>query len=272
MNNGRRLVETARRLARARLQQQREAVTLNAAAASVSSLRARQDGADLRLALDHPSSASSSSSAASTSTGGLFGYRQLRGPHSLSSLAQSTIRRAQLIVTKITSADVVTTASSSSAEERFLRVVKDLDRLSDTLCRVIDLAEFVRNAHPDERWQDGANEAYETLCEYMNLLNTHTGLYHVRRLSAAAAAVRAADSLGRHSSRSTRACLQAPRTARATSSPRAPSRRRSSATLKSRASTCPSRKGGGLSTCRRPSSSSAVRSSRTPRAKTTATR
>ena len=60
------------------------------------------------------------------------------------------------------------------------KVVKNLDRLSDLLCGVIDLAETVRNSHPDRAWVEAANTAYETLCEFMNVLNTHVGLYEVR--------------------------------------------------------------------------------------------
>jgi intermediate peptidase len=69
--------------------------------------------------------------------------------------------------------------STEGAERAFLAMVKSLDRLSDLLCGVIDLAELVRNVHPDEAWNEGANEAYEELCSYMNVLNTHTGLYEV---------------------------------------------------------------------------------------------
>ena len=65
--------------------------------------------------------------------------------------------------------------------DELLKVVKNLDRLSDMLCGVIDLAELVRNAHPDRLWMEAANHAYETLCEFMNVLNTHVGLYEVRR-------------------------------------------------------------------------------------------
>ncbi len=60
------------------------------------------------------------------------------------------------------------------------KVVKNLDRLSDMLCGIIDLSELVRHAHPDKAWVDAANHAYETLCEFMNVLNTHVGLYEVR--------------------------------------------------------------------------------------------
>ena len=61
------------------------------------------------------------------------------------------------------------------------KVVKNLDRLSDLLCSVVDLAEFVRNAHPDPKWVTSANNLYESLSEFMNVLNTHVGLYNVRR-------------------------------------------------------------------------------------------
>ena len=60
------------------------------------------------------------------------------------------------------------------------KVVKNLDRLSDLLCSVVDLAEFVRNAHPDQKWVASANNLYESLSEFMNVLNTHVGLYNVR--------------------------------------------------------------------------------------------
>lgn len=52
------------------------------------------------------------------------------------------------------------------------------------LCSVIDFAELVRNAHPDLEWVESANEAYEQLCEYMNVLNTNVGLYEVCSLLA----------------------------------------------------------------------------------------
>ncbi|KAJ7778412.1 mitochondrial intermediate peptidase [Mycena metata] len=60
-----------------------------------------------------------------------------------------------------------------------LLVVKNLDRLSDLLCGVIDLAELVQNTHPEQLWVEAANFAHEKLCNFMNVLNTHTGLYAV---------------------------------------------------------------------------------------------
>ncbi len=104
---------------------------------------------------------------------GLFGHPSLAQPRGLISLANATYIRAQVLTNRILRA-------RESRDEMF-KVVKNLDRLSDMLCGVIDLAELVRNAHPDRAWVEAANTAYETLCEFMNVLNTHVGLYQVRR-------------------------------------------------------------------------------------------
>lgn len=105
-------------------------------------------------------------------TSGLFGSPSLSSPAAFIPLAQRTLLRAQLLVHRI-----VTAPQNGDSEMR--KVVKNLDRLSDLLCAVIDLSELVRNAHPDDAWRDAANEAYEGLCGFMNVLNTHTGLYEV---------------------------------------------------------------------------------------------
>lgn len=56
-------------------------------------------------------------------------------------------------------------------------MVKELDKLSDLLCRVIDLADFVRGTHPDRKFQIMAIKAYHTVFQYMNQLNTTPVLY-----------------------------------------------------------------------------------------------
>lgn len=106
---------------------------------------------------------------------GLFGHPSLTHPRALVSLADATLIRAQRLTDRI--------LRSRESIDDLLKVVKNLDRLSDLLCGVIDLAELVRNAHPDRLWVDAANHAYETLCEFMNVLNTHVGLYDVRAVS-----------------------------------------------------------------------------------------
>ena len=111
----------------------------------------------------------------SISPTGLFGQPALVSPSSFHNLAVATLIRAQLLTERIVRA--------RQSRDELLKAVKNLDRLSDMLCSVIDLAELVRNAHPDPEWVKSANEAYEQLCEYMNVLNTNVGLYEVRLLA-----------------------------------------------------------------------------------------
>ncbi|CUA72432.1 mitochondrial intermediate peptidase [Rhizoctonia solani] len=104
---------------------------------------------------------------------GLFGNSDLAQPSDFISLARRTQRYTKRIVDRI--ASYGQTEASGSTD--LAALVGLVDRLSDTLCSVIDTAEFVRNSHPDPRWVVAANEAYEYLCSWMNELNTHVGLY-----------------------------------------------------------------------------------------------
>ena len=105
-------------------------------------------------------------------TTGLFLQPTLTRPSGFADAAEATVQRAQLIVERILRAP--------QSRNELRNVVKHLDRLSNIICGVIDLAELVRHAHPDPRWIDAANDAYATLYEFMNVLNTHVGLYQVR--------------------------------------------------------------------------------------------
>ncbi|KAJ7631141.1 mitochondrial intermediate peptidase [Roridomyces roridus] len=104
-------------------------------------------------------------------TTGLFGHPSLTHPGALVTLTDATLIRAQLLTERILRA--------RESRSELLRVVKNLDRLSDLLCGVIDLAELVQNAHPERAWVEAANLAHERLCNFMNVLNTDTGLYAV---------------------------------------------------------------------------------------------
>jgi intermediate peptidase len=57
--------------------------------------------------------------------------------------------------------------------------VTNLDKLSDILCRVIDLAEFIRVAHPERKYVNAAQECHEEMFEFMNMLNTNVQLYEM---------------------------------------------------------------------------------------------
>ncbi|GJJ09708.1 hypothetical protein Clacol_003932 [Clathrus columnatus] len=100
----------------------------------------------------------------STLSTGLFHHPLLRHHSQFKDAASLTLFRARKLV------DRISKASSSPTELR--KVVKNLDRLSDALCSIVDLAELVRSAHPDQEWVSSANEAYEMLCELIAVLNT----------------------------------------------------------------------------------------------------
>jgi intermediate peptidase len=88
-------------------------------------------------------------------------------PEGFQGFAAITLQKARKIVAKVVEASTV---------GEYRAIVRDLDRLSDLLCRVIDLADFVRATHPDREIQANATKAYGLMFEYMNVLNTTSSL------------------------------------------------------------------------------------------------
>lgn len=110
--------------------------------------------------------------ASSTAPVGLFENPHFSSVHGIDFATKQAIQRAQIIVERICNAP-------DNGTEEMAKIVKNLDRLSDTLCSVIDMAEFVRNAHPDQVVMEAANKAYGDLCSYMNTLNTDVRIHQV---------------------------------------------------------------------------------------------
>ncbi|CAN8099349.1 unnamed protein product [Discula destructiva] len=126
------------------------------------------DDATLRQIFDSPAAwLSFSGSSTNKPRVGLFRNAYLTKPEGFLSFARVSLARAQAIVEK------VLTASTLS---EYQDIVRDMDRLSDLLCRVIDLSDFVRVTHPDRQMQVAASEAWAIVYQYMNQLNTTTGL------------------------------------------------------------------------------------------------
>lgn len=98
---------------------------------------------------------------------GLFRNKYLTSPQGFLTFADITIARASKLVDKVTTA-------STMAEYKSL--VRDLDRLSDLLCRVLDVSDFVRITHPNAKIQEAASVAWSKVYMYMNQLNTSTAL------------------------------------------------------------------------------------------------
>lgn len=94
---------------------------------------------------------------------GLFKNRYLTSPEGFNDFADANLKKSKRIVAKI--------AGTSSVRD-YRSIVRDMDRLSDMLCRVIDLSDFVRSTHPDEGMQIAASWAHAKMLEFMNVLNT----------------------------------------------------------------------------------------------------
>ena len=98
---------------------------------------------------------------------GLFRNKYLTSPEGFLKFADVTVRRARKLVDKVISATTL---------DEYKAMVRDLDRLSDMLCRVLDVCDFVKVTHPDARIQAAASQAWSYVYQYMNQLNTTTGL------------------------------------------------------------------------------------------------
>ena len=100
---------------------------------------------------------------------GLLQNHFLRTPQGFQTFVEATLQKCQRLLDKVLAITTV---------EEYKKIVHYLDRLSDLLCRVIDLADFVRSTHPDPAYQQQANHAHLRMYDYMNTLNTTPGLYN----------------------------------------------------------------------------------------------
>jgi mitochondrial intermediate peptidase len=100
-------------------------------------------------------------------TSGLIGNKHLTTPKGFQTFAETSLKQCKKLVDR--------TLAASTPDE-FRALPRDLDRLSDLLCRVIDLSDFIRSNHPDARVAAAATASYSIMLQYMNQLNTTTGL------------------------------------------------------------------------------------------------
>lgn len=141
-----------------------------------SSSLSASDEADFKAHFDaYDSYRSATSSSIQSGSGGLFLFPPLQTPAALPALTTRTLIHSKAIVERIKD------APSDPTGKELRLVVKNLDRLSDLLCGVIDMCELVRNVHTDQAWVAESDSAYERLCSFMNELNTDQGLYQVSR-------------------------------------------------------------------------------------------
>lgn len=143
----------------------------SAHAASFSTARDNDEHDVVRQLFDQPKATRWVNRLWASSTGGpavgLFKNRYLTKPEGFEVFAQRNVQKAAGLVFKVMNA---------SSLDEYRAVVKHLDRLSDLLCRVLDLCDFVRMTHPDAEFQSAAANAWAMVYQYMNQLNTTTGL------------------------------------------------------------------------------------------------
>lgn len=100
---------------------------------------------------------------------GLFQNPYLERPAGLIKFSNESLAKAKLLTKRII---------EDGSNEGLHNCIRNLDRLSDILCRVIDLCEFIRVVHPDKSFVKAAQQCHEEMFEFMNVLNTSEGLYH----------------------------------------------------------------------------------------------
>lgn len=84
---------------------------------------------------------------------GLLGFEELKSHEGFYLLQENVIRRCDEIVEEIISSN------------RKRKIVEAFDDLSDTLCKVADMTEFVRLAHPSSKYTMAAEDACFSICK-----------------------------------------------------------------------------------------------------------
>ncbi|AMD21791.1 HFL065Cp [Eremothecium sinecaudum] len=105
---------------------------------------------------------------------GLFQNSLLTSPIGLQQFTKRSRKEAE---------DLVNLIRTDMSADGIRNYIVRLDQLSDILCRVIDLCEFIRAAHPDEKFVTTAQECHEQMYEVMNILNTDVFLWkHLKKV------------------------------------------------------------------------------------------
>uniref|UniRef100_A0A6I8P1N3 Mitochondrial intermediate peptidase n=1 Tax=Ornithorhynchus anatinus TaxID=9258 RepID=A0A6I8P1N3_ORNAN len=100
---------------------------------------------------------------------GLFGVPELSSPEGFHVAQEQALRESDRLVAK------------ACAVPAGAQTVQIFDQLSDALCRVADLADFVKIAHPDPAFREAADEACRSVGTMVEKLNTNVELYQSLR-------------------------------------------------------------------------------------------
>lgn len=117
---------------------------------------------------------------------GLFGLPRLRQPQDYQVLAREAMEEAnQLVETALQKANTIRSNLGKNPDgtvtEDMLNEAKELlyvlDKISDTVCKIVDSAELCRNVHADPTWRQEAEKTFSTLLNFIFELNTKPELY-----------------------------------------------------------------------------------------------
>lgn len=81
----------------------------------------------------------------------MFGIPELKTEDGFDTLKNHALAEVNILIKEVTNKD------------RKKKMVEIFDELSNTLCKVADLAEFIRVAHPDQRYVRAAEDACITV-------------------------------------------------------------------------------------------------------------
>ncbi|XP_029668905.1 mitochondrial intermediate peptidase isoform X2 [Formica exsecta] len=98
---------------------------------------------------------------------GLFGIPELKSEDGFNILKSRALAHVDVLIDEAINKD------------RKRKMVEIFDELSNTLCKVADMAEFIRVAHPDQQYVQAAEDACITISGVVEKLNTHRELYDV---------------------------------------------------------------------------------------------
>lgn len=126
--------------------------------------------ATLRKVFDCESAWRDFNSSKMTSYTGLFDNKRLNSAQSINEFTNDSYNRAQQMVEEIL---------SSESPEELKSVIRKLDILSDTICKVIDMVAFIRMSHPNPKFVRAAEQSHEAMFNFMNFLNTSVELHNL---------------------------------------------------------------------------------------------
>lgn len=102
---------------------------------------------------------------------GLFNIGELRSHNGFQVIQERAESRVKSLLNEVN-------AYSPNSGRKLVQIIDDI---SNELCKVADMAEFVRTTHPDARFRNSAEQAHADISCLVEKLNTNVPLYNKLR-------------------------------------------------------------------------------------------